>query len=84
VSRVDTGPPRRPGRLDSNPDPLNRVQSPSSHKPARWARAYELRVRHRFLRGLCQPFRCSQCGEVAFDPLGRNGKQEFLCGRCSE
>jgi len=84
MTRVDTGPPRRPGRLASNPDPLNRVQSTSSHRPSRSARSYQFRVRHRILCGLLTPFQCSECGELAFDPLGRNSKQEFLCGRCAE
>ena len=62
----------------------NRVSSAFCHTPEGSTRSYELRIRNRVFRGLLTPFRCSNCGELVFDPLGRNNKQEFLCGECAE
>jgi hypothetical protein len=74
---------KRPAPLARNADRVNRIPITSSHRPSQSARSYQLRVRHRLLCGLLTPFRCSSCGELAFDPLGRNSKHEFLCGRCA-
>jgi hypothetical protein len=41
-------------------------------------------VRSRFYRGLLRPFICSRCRRVSLDPIGRNGKREFLCEGCSD
>jgi hypothetical protein len=40
-------------------------------------------VSERFQRGLLIPFRCSRCGTVNLDPLGRNGKRAWLCSACA-
>jgi hypothetical protein len=41
-------------------------------------------LRARFNSGLLRPFICSRCHRVALDPIGRNGKREFLCESCSD
>jgi hypothetical protein len=41
-------------------------------------------VRARFYRGLLRPFICARCRRVSLDPIGRNGKCEFLCEDCSD
>ena len=42
------------------------------------------RIIARWDAGLLSLFECSVSGETWIDPVGRNGKHEFLCEKCAD
>jgi hypothetical protein len=38
----------------------------------------------RFAQRLLVPFVCARRSKLSLDPLGRDGKREFLCGACAD
>jgi hypothetical protein len=83
------GPVSLTGRLGLNPDRTRKVKRFVRRKVYRIA-ADSARARHlaliadRYARLLLEPFTCAGCGERALDPIGRNGKREFLCQGCAD
>jgi hypothetical protein len=45
---------------------------------------YWLRLADRYLRGDLEFFRCHNCHKLHLDPIGRDGKREWLCADCSD
>jgi hypothetical protein len=82
--RYHTGPPR-----NGTSPALNRGRKTAKilrrHYPSYrfFATIYPQVLADGYANGLLAPFRCAVCGVVALDPIGRNSRQEWLCGRCA-
>ena len=88
MDSIDTGlQESAPGRLGLIPDRSRKLKDlrPRKYRDPRFsARFYTRLVAGRRANGLLEVFCRSSCGQRSIDPIGRNGKNEFLCGTCAD
>ena len=62
---------------------LNPSRQEQNLEPAASQRYFRLLV-ERYAEGLLEPFSCSRCKIAGLDPVGRQGKGEWLCANCAD
>ena len=66
-------------------EPKTQRKRGTNHKSpdSRTQETDERRIGYRVHIGVLRPFSLSPLRQIAFDPMGRDGKWQFLCERCA-